>query len=64
MKELNKQETIEELEKVASHLRYIRDYQRAIPCTDGNKYCMCNDFDLIVDSIDNLRTVFEKSYIK
>jgi len=47
--------TMQYMNEAMEKLRHARDTQLIIPC---NKECMCNEFDLILDSIQVLQVKF------
>ena len=49
---------INKLTVINEILRDIRDNQKSIPCINDD-ICICNRFDLIIDSIENLIKEFE-----
>jgi len=51
------------IEQIMDDLRALRDNQVAIECTDHGS-CVCNEFDLILDSLSELRSKFIKAQIK
>lgn len=56
---MNVIETIDSLENMQEELRSIRDMQTAIPCAEIYEFCVCEDFDCIVDFIEKLIEKFK-----
>ena len=51
--------TTEALQSIAHQMRIARDEQLDIVC-ETDDVCICNSFDTIIDSIEELKEVFEK----
>ena len=49
---------INKLTEMINSLRDLRDEQEEIAC-NKHESCICNRFDNIIDSLENLRTEFE-----